>query len=433
MPGDLPPGAANWARANDFTARPGSYLIVPNREGKRRAVLFAEDDEMPLAAGTLGRNLPGGDYILETGFRDADLSALAFMLGTYRHSLRSSKGTEKKTVLRHGPRETTAKLNAILGGVATAQDLINTPANMLGPAELAQYAVDLFAAHGGTSRIFGAGELEAEGFPLVHTVGAGSDRPPCVAECFWGDTEAPRVALVGKGIVFDTGGLGIKPSNAMELMKKDMGGAANILGLARMVMTTGLAVHLHVILPCAENAVSGRAFRPGDVLRSAGGQTVEIGHTDAEGRLVLADALDRADRHMPDLLIDLATLTGAARIALGPDLPALFTPSDRLAARLQHFGHAVDDPSWRLPLWTPYRRYLATDNADFNNVNVTGRSFAGAITAALFLSSFVKHSKNWIHGDIYGWTPAARPARPAGGAAQLIRALFAMIEERYAS
>jgi leucyl aminopeptidase len=315
--------------------------------------------------------------------------------------------------------------------VQIARDLINTPANDLGPEELAAAAITLFGTYGGSSRVIEGEALLAENFPMVHAVGRASSRAPRLVDAHWGDASDPKVTLVGKGVVFDTGGLDIKPSSAMTLMKKDMGGAANVLALAAMIMDAELPVRLRVIIPAVENAISGSAFRPGDVLASRKGISVEIGNTDAEGRLILADALALADEEAPDLLIDMATLTGAARVALGPDLPPFYTDDEGFAADLATHAEAVNDPLWRLPLWRPYESYLDSKIADINHINTSGAGFAGSVTAALFLARFVEKAATWAHFDIYGWNPADRPGRPAGGEAQAARALFALLQARY--
>ena len=285
------------------------------------------------------------------------------------------------------------------------------------------------AAYAGTDDLDEALEAAERGFPLVHAVGMGSDRPPCLIDMRWGAESDPKVTLVGKGIVFDTGGLDIKPAAGMLTMKKDMGGAANVLGLASMIMAAGLKVRLRVVIPAAENSIGGRAFRPGDILKSRKGLTVEIGNTDAEGRLVLADALAFADEEAPELLIAMATLTGAALVALGPDLPPFYTDDPAFAAALEAAATAVRDPVWRMPFWAPYDAWLASKIADLNNV--ASNSFAGSIVAALFLRRFVSDSSTFAHFDIFGWSPTPRAIGPEGGEAQAIRGLFRYLGERY--
>ena len=322
-----------------------------------------------------------------------------------------------------------AYVRRVAEGVFLARDLVNTPTNDMGPDDLEQAVRALAKKHKARISVVTGDDLLAKNFPMIHAVGRASDKAPRLIDMIWGDRNAPKVTLVGKGVCFDTGGLDIKPSASMLLMKKDMGGAANVLGLASMIMAGGLKVRLRVLIPAVENAISGNAFRPGDVLRSRKGLSVEIGNTDAEGRLVLADALALADEEEPQLLIDMATLTGAARVALGPDLPPFYTNDDSLAADLAAAALAQEDPLWRMPLWQPYDAKLASKIADMNNVTTDG--FAGSITAALFLKRFVEKTAGWAHFDIFAWNPADRPHGPAGGEAQGIRALEQVISRRY--
>jgi leucyl aminopeptidase len=309
------------------------------------------------------------------------------------------------------------------------RDLVNTPASDMGPDELESAARAVASAHKAKITVTKGRALE-RGFPMIHAVGKASPRVPRLIDFSWGSARAPKLTLVGKGVCFDTGGLDIKPASGMLTMKKDMGGAANVLGLAQMIMSAKLPVRLRVLIPAVENSISGNAFRPGDVLRSRKGITVEIGNTDAEGRLVLGDALALGDEEKPDLMIDMATLTGAARVALGPDLPPFYTDDDRLAEALMEAGRRENDPVWRLPFWQPYTRLFESGIADMNNAGESG--FAGSITAALFLKRFVEQAKAYIHLDVFAWTPVARAGRPKGGEAQAMRALFTMIAKRYA-
>jgi leucyl aminopeptidase len=299
----------------------------------------------------------------------------------------------------------------------------------MGPAELEQAARDLAARHGAGIRAIVGDDLIKQNFPLIHAVGRASPRAPRLIDLTWGDAAHPKITLVGKGVCFDTGGLDIKPDSGMLIMKKDMGGAANVLAAAHMVMGGKLKVRLRVLIPAVENAISGEAFRPLDVYTSRKGITVEIGNTDAEGRLVLADALALADEETPELIVDMATLTGAARVALGPELPPFFTHDDRLASDLARHAEAERDPLWRLPLWPAYDQMLDSKVADLNNIATGG--FAGSIICALFLKRFVSAAKSWLHFDIYAWTPSAKPARPDGGECQIARALYALLKERY--
>jgi leucyl aminopeptidase len=313
--------------------------------------------------------------------------------------------------------------------VFLTRDLINTPTNDMGPEAIEAAVRALAKRHKATVSVVKGDALLARNFPMIHAVGRASAEAPRLIDMRWGPKGAPKVTLVGKGVAFDTGGLDIKPASSMLLMKKDMGGAANVLGLAHMVMAAGLKVSLRVLVPAVENSISANAFRPGDVLTSRKGITVEIGNTDAEGRLILADALAYADEEAPDLVLDMATLTGAARVALGPELPPFFTDDEALAAELTAAAVSEADPLWRLPLWNGYDQKYASKIADINNVNTDG--FAGAIVAALFLRRFVRKAKSWAHFDVFGWSPVDRPHCPTGGEAQAIRAIERVLRDRY--
>lgn len=425
--------AQAFAAASGFDGSAGQLLLLPDADGALSAVLFgvANVAEPGFALGDLARKLPGGDFRLEISAEAQEEAALAFALGSYRFERYRKPSTRPAPRLMVGESVDLDRLGLILDGMALARDLVNTPASDLGPAELCDAALHLFADHGGRARVIEGEALLAEGFPMVHAVGRASTRAPRLLDAVWGEEGHPRVTLVGKGVVFDTGGLDIKPSSAMALMKKDMGGAAAVLALASMIMAADLPVRLRVIVPAVENAISGASFRPGDVLASRKGLTVEIGNTDAEGRLILADALALADEEEPEILIDMATLTGAARVALGPDLPPFYTDDEAFAAELADHASAVRDPLWRLPLWRPYESYLESRIADINHINTSGAGFAGSITAALFLARFVEKARVWAHFDIYGWNPADRPGRPLGGEAQAARALFSLLAARY--
>ncbi len=425
------PGAAAWGPAAGFTAAEGEVCLLPGGDGAPAAVLFGlgEGAAGPsLAAGGLPTNLPAGTYRLESGFADPALASLAWALGAYRFGRYRNKAPEpRRLVLPAGI--DAAQVVRIADGVYLARDLVNTAPNDLGPAELAEAARDLATRHGAVfSEIVGE-RLLADGLPLIHAVGAAAtrERAPRLIDLTWGEPDAPSVTLVGKGVCFDSGGLDIKPAAGMLLMKKDMGGAANVLGLAHMIMDAGLPLRLRVLIPAVENAIAGAAFRPGDVFTARNGLTVEIGNTDAEGRLVLADALALASEKAPDLIVDLATLTGAARVALGPEVVPVYTRDDGLAAALAAHAAATADPLWRMPLWAPYMKMLDSKIADINNAGSGGH--AGSITAALFLSRFVPESQRWLHGDIFAWNPSAKPGRPEGGEAQAIRALYALLSE----
>ncbi len=419
---------ARWVRAAGFTAQAGRVLAVPGEDGDCVGFLFGlGGGEDGFAYGALAEALPPGRYRFE-GEIGATRAAFGFALGTYRFGRYRGDGRNDLPVLVLPETVDAAELERAVEAAFLVRDLVNTPANDLGPAELVEAGLDLARRHGATAEVT-RGEALARAFPLIHAVGRGSERPPALLDIHWGDVKAPTLTLVGKGVCFDSGGLDIKPSSGMALMKKDMGGAAHVLALAHRIMGAGLNVRLRVLVPAVENSVSGAAFRPGDVLTSRKGVTVEIGNTDAEGRLILADALTLACEAKPDLLIDFATLTGAARVALGPDLPALFTDDDALAADLARRAAAEADPLWRLPLWAPYRQDIDSKVADLNNAGAGG--FAGAITAALFLQRFVAEGTRWAHLDIYSWNAKARPGRPVGGEAQTIRAWFALLRDLY--
>src|SRR5262245_36327147 len=367
----LPPQARQFADANGFAAKPGKCLILPAPDGAIAQVIFGIEEESaksrdPFRAGALPGLLPAGTYRFANAPHDARLAALAFALGSYRFGrYRKVDNAEVRLVPPDGV--DAAELTRMAEAASLARDLINTPSNDMGPAELEAAAHELAKRFGAKFSCI-AGEELAKNFPLIHAVGMASTRAPRLIDFGWGDAAHPRVTLVGKGVCFDTGGLDLKPSSGMLIMKKDMGGAANVLALAQMVMDAKLKVRLRVLIPAVENAVAGNAFRPLDIFKSRKGITVEIGNTDAEGRLVLADALAVADEEPAELIVDMATLTVAARVALGPDLPPLFTHNDAFASELAHFAETENDPMWRLPLWGPYDSMLDSKAADVNNV-----------------------------------------------------------------
>ncbi|RLP27964.1 leucyl aminopeptidase family protein [Mesorhizobium sp. YM1C-6-2] len=420
-----------WAKATGFNGEAGRSLLVPGRGGKVAAALFGigrPDDTAALGAGALAKALPEGDWHFAAAPADPALSTLGIVLGGYVFT-RYGKKPGKDIRLAVPAGADAAWLQRTAEAVSLTRDLVNTPTNDMGPDELEQAARVLARRHKAKVAVVKGDDLLAGNFPMIHAVGRASDKAPRLIDMVWGEKSAPKVTLVGKGVCFDTGGLDIKPSSGMLLMKKDMGGAANVLGLASMIMAARLKVRLRVLIPAVENAISGNAFRPGDVLASRKGFSVEIGNTDAEGRLVLADALALADEEEPQMLVDMATLTGAARVALGPDLPPFYTDDDRLAADLAAAAGAQEDPLWRMPLWRPYGVKLSSKVADMNNVTSDG--FAGSITAALFLKRFVEKAGSWAHFDIFAWNPSDRPHGPAGGEAQGIRALEQVISQRY--
>jgi leucyl aminopeptidase len=423
--------ARAFAEAAGFEPKAGQHLLLPGKSGVGGVLFALEADDGAkdlFLPGRLAQHLPAGAYRFANDPHDARLAALAFALGSYRFArYRKADGREIKLDLPQSLDRD--DLERVVAAVTLARDLINTPANDMGPAQLEEAARALAARYAADIAVTVGDDLLAANFPLVHAVGRASAAAPRLIALAWGAPGDPRVSLVGKGVCFDSGGLDIKPESAMLQMKKDMGGAATVLALAQMIMDRKLKVRLEVIIPAVENAISGSAYRPRDVYPSRKGLTVEIGNTDAEGRLVLADALARADETAPELLIDMGTLTGAARVALGPDLPAAYTQDEALAAALARHGAAENDPLWRLPLWQPYDAMLDSKVADLNNV--ASNSFAGSILCALFLQRFVASAKSWLHLDIFAWTPTAKPGRPEGGECQTARALYALLAERY--
>jgi len=434
----LPDASRTWVQASGFKAEKNRVLLVPAANGSIAAVACGLGKRPPGERLTLWHSagiperLPDGNYHIATPMDalDSEQFALGWAYGQYRfeHFRREPSGPPRSLHLALPGNVDVAEVARLHAASTLARDLINTPASHMLPAELAAAARRVAEQHGATFRAFAADDL-LDGFPAVHAVGRASTAAPMLIEFEWGNPSHPRVALVGKGVCFDSGGLDIKPPASMLLMKKDMGGAACVLALAQLVMDARLPVRLHVVIPAVENAVSGNAFRPGDVLSTRKGLQVEVGNTDAEGRLVLADGIALADAAKPDLLVDLATLTGAARVALGPELPALFASDDSVAASLMAHGAAVSDPLWQLPLWPGYDDELSSKIADLNNVSSSG--FSGAIIGALFLKRFVAEARHWIHVDLYGWNPRERPGRPAGAEAQGIRALYAYLKSRY--
>ena len=431
---ELPAPGRQFALANGFAAKPGACLTLPDANGEIAQVVFGVENETsklrdPFRPGQLPGLLPPGVYrFANVAPSDARLAALAFALGSYRFG-RYRKSDAAAVRLAPPDGVDVTEIARIAEAAALARDLINTPSNDMGPEELALAAQQLAQRFGANYNCVVGDDLPRQNFPLIHAVGMASPRAPRLIDFSWGDPAHPKVTLVGKGVCFDTGGLDLKPSSGMLIMKKDMGGAANVLALALMVMDARLKVRLRVLIPAVENAVAGNAFRPLDIFPSRKGITIEIGNTDAEGRLVLADALALADEEKPDLLIDLGTLTGAARVALGPDLPPFYTGDEELAQELAACAKRENDPLWRLPLWPPYDSWLDSKVADVNNA--PSGTFAGSITCALFLQRFVEAARSWLHVDIYGWTPSAKPARPEGGECQAARAIYKLLSDRY--
>ena len=426
----LTPAHATWASANGFTGQRGRLLPLPGEDGSLAGYLFgmgAAADRPKLVQGLAAAALEPGRYRLAGALGDPTIAALGFRLGAYRFDRYRKRRDPVELELPEGA--DAAEVERLVDAAYLARDLVNTPASDLGPDALEAEIRGFARRHKLDVNVIAGDELLKENFPMIHAVGRAAAEAPRLVDFSWGRTSDPRVTLVGKGVTFDTGGLDIKPASGMLLMKKDMGGAANVLGLAHAIIDAGLPVRLRVLIPIVENAISGPAFRPGDILRARNGSTVEIGNTDCEGRLILGDALALADEEAPELIVDMATLTGAARVALGPELPPLYTLSDDLAAGLMAAGLKTDDPLWRLPLHMPYETMLSSKTADINNAGQGG--FAGSITAALFLKRFVKQAKDWAHLDIFAWAPEARAGRPFGGTDQGIRAVYGYLKQRY--
>jgi leucyl aminopeptidase len=429
----LPAAQRQWVTANGFRGEAGNLIVLPDSNGAIAGVLVGWNPAEPIwALGGLSEVLPAGSYALATALtRDsATRVALGWAMGAYaftRYKRRSRASGE----LAWPVEADRAEVERLARGICLARDLINTPAEEMGPAELAGAAETVAGERGASCKVLVGDALLQNNYPMIHAVGRGSARAPRLVDLTWGDPAAPKVTLVGKGVCFDSGGLDLKTAQGMRMMKKDMGGAATLLGLASAIMEAGLPVRLRLLIPAVENFVSGTSFRPLDVIRTRKGLTVEVGNTDAEGRLILCDALAEADSEQPALLIDAATLTGAARVALGPDLPALFTHDDDLAAALLAAGNAESDPFWRMPLWKPYRKLLESKVADLNNVSESG--FAGAVIAALYLADFVAPTTPWAHIDTYAWNAATRPGRPEGGEALGLRSLYTAIKAKFAT
>ncbi|MGN2244956.1 leucyl aminopeptidase family protein [Frateuria sp. GZRR33] len=420
-----------WLEQTGFEPRPGRFALLPDAGGKLARVLVAIDPSEPLAAlAGLPYALPVGNYHLaEHGvLTDTHLAALGWALGAYRFE-RYRKGTRAPATLAV-PGAELAAVAPLVEATARVRDLVNTPTEDMGPAQLADAVKQLAKAQKAKVREWIGDELLKANFPTIHAVGRASHRAPRLLELTWGKASDPKLVVIGKGVCFDTGGLDIKPSDGMRNMKKDMGGAAHAIALAGLVMQAKLPVRLTLLIPAVENAIAGNAMRPGEVITTRAGHTVEVDNTDAEGRLILCDAIAYGAEQQPDLMLDFATLTGAARVALGPDLPVLFANQDAAADALLETGRAVGDPLWRLPLWRPYRKMLESSVADFANSGASRH--AGAITAALYLERFVPDGLPWLHLDTYAWNDADRPGRPRGGEAMGVRAMFAFLQQRYA-
>lgn len=433
--GALSRSAETWAERLGFKGKPGELLIVPGADGVIDHVLVGAGKTFdPMSARALSAKLPAGLYRLEAGPEDAKSAALAFLLGRYVFDRYKTKDrAEIRLVAPDG--FDTAEALRIAAACALAREMVDTPPADMGPLQMETIAREIAEAHGAALSVVVGDDLLEENYPAIHAVGraAAPHRAPRIIEIGWNldQTDRPLIALVGKGVAFDTGGLDIKSAAGMRNMKKDMGGAAHALALGRLVMQADLPVRLMVLVAAVENAISGDAFRPGDVLQSRKGLTIEIGNTDAEGRLILADALARAGEHEPDLTLDFATLTGAARIALGPELPPLYTDDEALAADLLAAAQVVRDPLWRMPLWPGYRAAIESDIADVRNDSAAWAQ-GGSITAALFLQKFAPTTGAWAHLDVFAWNSRGRPGHPEGGEAQSLRAAYAMLKARYA-
>lgn len=426
---DQPEAVRAWVKASGFTGGLGKVLLIPGADGVPVAALAGAGTPAARLRGRFhlaaaAAALPAGDYAIASGLPEghAEVEALGWLLASYSFDrYRTQTGAKARLVVPEGV--DAARLEVIAAGECLTRDLINTPASDMGPDALEAACVGLASEHGAQMTIIAGDALLEQNFPMIHAVGRASAQAPRLIDVRWGDT-GPQLTLVGKGVCFDTGGLNLKPGASMGLMKKDMGGAATVLGLAHMIMALGLPLRLRVLIPAVENAVSGNAFRPGDILNSRKGLTVEINNTDAEGRLVLADALALGAEGNPDLMVSMATLTGAARVAVGPDLSPYYCDDDGFAAALDGAAKAQADPCWRMPFWDPYETMIEPGIADLDNAPSGG--FAGSITAALFLRRFAGDAP-YAHFDIYGWQPAPAPARPKGGVGMGARALLAAL------
>ncbi len=431
LPKSLTSNMRRWARTLAFSGKAGEHVLCPDDKGKLARVLAGSDPADPLwSLAGLPQALPEGTYHLDAALDEAhvDLASLGWALGAYRFG-RYKQNKPRKPARLAVTRGRRNRLTPLIEAVTRVRDLVNTPAEDMGPAELAGQIKKLARTHKAKVREWVGNDLLKHGYPTIHAVGRAGTRAPRLVELTWGRKSDPKLALVGKGVCFDTGGLDLKGATGMRWMKKDMGGAAHVIALAGLIMQTKLPVHLTLLVPAVENNVHGNAIRPGDVVRTRAGRSVEIDNTDAEGRLVLCDALAHAVETDPDLIVDFATLTGAARVALGPDLPALFSNRDDLAEAATQASAKTFDPLWRMPLWQPYRRMLDSCVAD--SVNSPASRHAGAITAALYLQQFVPDSNAWMHFDVYAWNDRDRPGRPRGGEAMALRAMYAMLDKRY--
>jgi len=426
---DATAAQARWVAETDFQPKADRICLLPASDGRLTGALagLGRDTAGLRQGASIATRLPPGTYRLAVDLDRPEAFAIGWGQGQYCFDRYRSVGRESRVLVWPDQIDRQQVASAVRAD-GLIRDLVNTPASDMGPAELEAAALGLAREFGCEWRVV-SGEALEEGYPAIHAVGRASDRLPRLVDLRWGDADAPQITLVGKGVCFDTGGLDIKPAAGMRLMKKDMGGAAHVLGLARMIMEAGLPVRLRTLIPAVENSIAGNAYRPGDVIETRKGLTVEIGNTDAEGRMVLCDALALADEESPEILIDMATLTGAARIALGPELPAMYCDDDTAAETLLAHARSVEDPLWRMPLWHPYDCDLSSTVADLNHI--AGGPFAGSIYGALFLKRYVENAGLYVHLDIYSWNAKDRPGRPEGAETQSVRALFAWLASRY--
>ncbi|WP_455482082.1 leucyl aminopeptidase family protein [Bartonella sp. B35(2025)] len=412
-----------WMRVNDFTGKAGQILFIPHQTGQLKKVLFGlGNGDNPFITGLLAKQLPSGNWHLEGSAANEINTYLGLAFGSYQFNrYRKNSSLKALSIYVHDTVDIN-ELKRIYKTVFFVRDLINIPANDMNPDTLEKTARQLGETYSAHVTSICGDELLIQNFPMIHAVGKASSTAPRLIELQWGQENHPKVTLVGKGVTFDTGGLDIKSANNMLLMKKDMGGSAHVLGLAKLIMDAKLPFRLRVLIPAVENSISANAYRPGDIIKSRKGLSIEIGNTDAEGRLILADALTYGDEESPQFMLCMATLTGAAHIALGPDLPAFYCNNSIWAQKISQSAHSVYDPLWQMPLWKPYQETLSSPIADLNNV--TGNNFAGSIIAALFLNYFVEKAEHFAHFDLYGWIPKEKPGHPVGGSAQVIRALY---------
>jgi len=419
----------NWLQSTQFKMEAGSFSLIPDETGKLTKVVYCISDIKQFwGVGSLPLSLPEADYYFELDKHDYEACAIAWGLGAYQFDrYKTPKRNPAKCVFIKNI--DADYVENTVASIYSVRDLINTPTDDMGPSELAAATDALAQQYKAKTKHIVGDKLLKNNYPCIYTVGRASDDVPRLIDLRWGQKTHPLVVLVGKGVCFDTGGLDLKPASAMLLMKKDMGGAAHVLGLAQMIMSAKLNIQLRVLIPAVENSVAGNAYRPGDIIKSRKGLTIEIGNTDAEGRLVLADALTEAVSESPDLVIDIATLTGAARIALGTELPAVFSNNDNICEEVIKHSYQVQDPIWRLPLFNLYRDSLNSSIADINNSG--SDSYGGAITAALFLSEFVPNDIPWLHYDLMAWNLKTRPGRPQGGEAMGLRGLFNYLKANY--